>query len=213
VAGQSRGCWPPALLIVGHDPQLGWIADRLTGEPVPIDRGELVCLGYRAVPTSRLGRLLESAKPRTRRRSSHGWQLEWSIHPDDRKAVDAIQLKIKSKMESAKAMGAFATALVTFVLTQAHIYAPRVATVKGGLWAASTVLLIVAAALFFASLFQYDVLLMPIRFWASPAPSERSRRPGWVVSRPPSSSAWVLFQNMMGVFRRSSQRWVCRGSV
>ena len=172
-----------ALLLVGHEPQMGWLANRLTGRPVPLDRGELVCL----------------ARPVGRGR----WRLCWTIHPDDSAAVTVIREKIKSKMDAAKVMGAFITALVTFVLGQflAH---PDAGTGAWVLRVVTVALLLAAAGLFFVSLFFYDSLLMPARFWSARAPRAGDRpAPTWLVARPPSSAAWVLYQNMVRIWNRT----------
>jgi hypothetical protein len=172
-----------ALLIIGHEPQMGWLAHRLTNRDVPVDRGELLCLARSA--------------------DDRHWRLRWTIHPDDRVAAAVIQEKIKSKMDAAKVMGAFITALVTFVLGQflAH------PNVVGGAWILRVVtiaLLLAAASLFFVALFLYDSLLMPSRFWGAGVPRERERRlPGRLVDRPPSSAAWVLYQNMVRIWNRT----------
>jgi hypothetical protein len=116
-------------------------------------------------------------------------------------------------------MGAFITALVTFVLTQ---FIQSTQDIEGPtlvLRALTVALLLAAASLFFVSLFHYDSLLMPPRFWGSSAPKdakEQSRRPirrprdwlvdrspDWLVRRPPSSRAWVLYQNMVRIWNRT----------
>ena len=63
-------------------------------------------------------------------------------------------------------------------------------------------LFFVAVALYLATLYAYDRMLMPIRFWGQTPPPENIRnRPKWLVWRPPSSALWVLYQNMMRVWR------------
>jgi hypothetical protein len=47
----------------------------------------------------------------------------------------------------------------------------------------------------------YDTLLMPRRFW-SESPVGADKRPGWIVERPPSSASWILYQNMLHVWKR-----------
>jgi len=185
-----------ALLIVGHEPQVAWLAHRMTRRPMPIDRGELVCLA---------------------KLSGDRWRLAWTIHPDDRSAVNDIRDKIKSKMDAAKVMGAFITALVTFVLTQFLQHDIDISRTTFVLRALTVGFLLAAASLFFLSLFHYDSLLMPTRFWESSAPRtpdpESWRRdlssPGRLVRRPPSSSAWVLYQNMVRIWNRTFVPAVC----
>jgi phosphohistidine phosphatase SixA len=183
-----------ALLVIGHEPQISWIADYLTQrygwlpprvihQQIPIDRGEVVCLSKSGVNKT--------------------WRLAWSIHPNDKPALAEIREKIKSKMDTAKVMGAFITALIAFTLGQ---FAGKT-DVSGSTWAlrlATILLLFGAGALFFVSLFFYDTLLMPVRFWAQRSPSALSPSPpDWLVARPPSSSAWVLYQNMMRIWMRT----------
>jgi hypothetical protein len=87
--------------------------------------------------------------------------------------------------------GALGVAVLTFLLQE---------RVKGtaGLQTrtASLALLAIGAgtALYFATLFAYDLLLMPTRFWM---PRRRSRRATWVSERPPSPDFWILYQNMI----------------
>src|SRR6185503_1792000 len=53
-----------------------------------------------------------------------------------------------------------------------------------------------------------DTLLIPVRFWGSRAPrtpdpdswKREHPSPDWLIRRPPSSSAWVLYQNMMRIW-------------
>jgi hypothetical protein len=60
-------------------------------------------------------------------------------------------------------------------------------------------LLLAALALYLMTMYAYDRLLMPTRFWAElpPRPSGRPRGGSWLPRRPPSSSAWVVYRNMM----------------
>ena len=184
-----------ALVIIGHEPQMGWLADCMTGRPVPIDRGELICL---------------AKNPGDR------WRLMWAIHPDDRSAASDIRDKIKSKMDAAKVMGAFITALVTFVITQflgttQNPSGVHISTATLILRAATVALLFAAASLFFISLFHYDTLLMPSRFWGSSAPRTQGRWPwpqrrfsrDWLARRPPSSDTLILYQNMTRIWSRT----------
>ncbi|MCW2637456.1 MAG: hypothetical protein JWQ99_3823 [Blastococcus sp.] len=181
-----------ALLIIGHEPQVGWLAHCMTKSPVPIDRGELVCL----VPS---------------RRHKDQWRVAWTIHPDDSSAVTDLREKIKSKMDAAKVMGAFITALVTFVLTAFLQGSRDIGTATWVLRALTVLLLLAAAGLFFVSLFHYDSLLMPPRFWGSSMPKDSDKQPetsnrrsrDWLVRRPPSSSAWILYQNMVRIWNRT----------
>ncbi|HEX6677314.1 MAG TPA: hypothetical protein VF486_20085 [Actinomycetes bacterium] len=201
------------VLVVGNSPQVEWIAEELLERPVAIGRGEIVCIGK---PRRR-----RPWAPRRRR------DLLWTIGPDETSAIDDLLGKIHSKMDTAKFLGTFITALVTFVLGKrfdatratagAAVELPRI---QGGLWAVTIAALGIAALLCYAAVFYYDTLLMPRRFWAPSARpgwfqrhsrfaraarqrgSEPTTRPWWLVQRPPSSAAWVLQQNMMRIWSR-----------
>ena len=41
-----------AILVVGHQPHLGWIAEGVLGRPLPIARCEVVCIAIAAAPSS-----------------------------------------------------------------------------------------------------------------------------------------------------------------
>jgi hypothetical protein len=87
----------------------------------------------------------------------------------------------------------------------------------------SSVALLLAGILYFATMYAYDSLLMPQRFWGERRPQKsRSSQAsgnqpsksmeatplgsgrGWLVARPPSSAAWILYQNMMRIWRNLS---------
>jgi phosphohistidine phosphatase SixA len=172
-----------ALVIVGHDPQMSWLLHHLVAgrrQPragkLPLGRGELAML---AGPPGQL-------------------ELQWVLSPSDEKLIEDLRDKIRSKMDSAKLLGAFLTALLVFAARELAAaqnppsWHPWVA--GGGL-----ALLATATAAYFVTMFLYDGLLMPVRMWPSPRPSSR-RLPRGFVQRPPSSAAWVLYQNMMRVW-------------
>lgn len=201
------------LLVVGHQPQMGWIsgylsADRRLGGgngAVPFSPSEVVCL--RLKPTRQ------------------GWRgsLAWTLTPDDSKALAAVSDKVKGKMESAKLLSAVITLALTALLGAlldttrwARLGEPRAALAglsysgRGAIQLAF-VLLLTALALYLLTMYSYDSLLMPPRFWAEGpqrGPEESSRWPfvdrvvrrrtrgAWLPRRPPSSSAWVVFRNM-----------------
>lgn len=184
-----------ATLVVGHQPQLSWIADELLRThrrvlrqpPVPIDRAGLVCVAL-------------DGESRKRDR------LMWAISFDDKEVAQQVREKIRLKMDTAKLLtGALTLGLtvifgVLFDKEQFNGLGDRRWAVQ-----ASAALLLAAAALYFATMYAYDGLLMPDRFWGERRPSSPSRRfsrsDRWLVARPPSSTAWVLYQNMMRVWR------------
>ncbi len=172
-----------ALVLVGHDPQMSWLLHHLVagrgqsraGE-LPLGRGELAML---AGPSGQL-------------------ELQWVLSPSDDKVIEDLRDKIRSKMDSAKLLGAFLTALLVFAARE------LAATQNAPGWhpwvaGAGLTLLATATATYFVSMFLYDGLLMPVRMWPSRRPSSR-RLPRGFVQRPPSSAAWVLYQNMMRVW-------------
>lgn len=66
--------------------------------------------------------------------------------------------------------------------------------------AIAVLLLVVAAGLFFVTVFAYDKLLMPPELWADGRPRAATGRRN-VAVRPPSGAGWVLFQEMQRVWR------------
>ena len=93
-----------------------------------------------------------------------------------------------------RCFSALGIALLTFLLQKR---AEGAAAPTDG-WAAASLLLIGAGTLLYlATLLAYDRLLMPARYWAGKLPPQDS----WAVRRPPSSAAWVLYQNMMHAWR------------
>jgi hypothetical protein len=170
----------PIMLVVGNDPFLGWVIHHF-GCRVALGRGELAAL-QRRTHAPRWWRSRWWPSP---------WSVCWAIMEGEGTALDSVRDKIRSKMDVAKVFGALGVALLTFLLQE---------RVKGtaGLQTpeASLALLAIGAgtALYFATLFAYDLLLMPTRFWM---PRRRRRRARWVSERPPSSDFWILYQNMI----------------
>ena len=197
-----------AVLVVGHQPQMGWLSSYLSRRrwpswgsgAVPIAASEIACL-----------RLQGTKK---------GWRgpLCWQLVPDDSKNLDAVADKVKGKMESAKLLSAVITLALTALLgvlldtTRWADLASPMATLAGWSYNGQAairvgfILLLAALALYLLTMYYYDRLLMPTRFWA-----ERPDRSGGgvlnrlgmsrvrrarVPRRPPSSSAWVVFRNM-----------------
>lgn len=184
-----------ATLVVGHQPQLSWIADELLRThrrvlrqpPVPIDRAGLVCVAL-------------DGESRKRDR------LMWAISFDDKEVAQQVREKIRLKMDTAKLLTGALTLGLT-VIFGVLFDKDQFEGLGARSWAVqvSAVLLMAAAALYFATMYAYDGLLMPDRFWGERRPASRrrwfNRGRGWLVDRPPSSAAWVLYQNMMRVWR------------
>jgi phosphohistidine phosphatase SixA len=172
-----------AVVLVGHDPQVSWLLHHLAAgrqQPragqLPLGRGELAMLAGRA------GQL----------------ELQWVISPSDDKLIEDLRDKIRSKMDTAKLLGAFLTALLVFAARELAA-AENPPSWHPWVAGAGLALLGTATAAYFVTMFLYDGLLMPVRMWPSPKPSSRQLPRGF-VQRPPSSAAWVLYQNMMRVW-------------
>lgn len=237
----------PGVLIIGHNPQLGWLSNRLhsTTVPakwqpwrrwllagVPVRSSEVVCIavrptgqrsGYQAPAEQPAGarRPTQDTKPASdteNARLPRAWNgyLAWQIVPDDKEAYDDVREKIRSKMETAKLLSAVITLVLTALLAVLldaskwgalnkagtellGIHALR----YGGQAAAKVafVLLLAALGLFMATMYAYDRLLMPSRFWVErPQLNGRDPHGTWLPHRPPGSSAWVIFRNMQRVW-------------
>jgi hypothetical protein len=168
---------------VGNDPLIGWLTAEIVGRPVPVARDELVCLAQ----------------------ADKDWRLLWTISEDGPDEAEAVRAKIKSKMNAAAALGTVIVGLTTFLLQNALQDRPTLFQ-----WLAFAALAS-AAALYFASLFLYDSLQMPVRFWGTrfESPTKRGSATSiWSrfrygkpsVRRPPSSSARLLQSNMLRVW-------------
>jgi hypothetical protein len=175
----SSGC---AVLVVGHQPQLSWLSDWFTRRdrgrrwqpwrsgPVPVAHGEIICLAV-------------AETPRRWWRRSGGWtgHVLWSITPDDKPALADVQEKVKSKMETAKLLSGVITLVVTallgVLLDRAKLDGLGMVTATpfglealrfSGQLAVQIAfgLLMGALGLYLMTMYAYDSLLMPTRFWA-----------------------------------------------
>jgi hypothetical protein len=208
---------PPGILLIGHNPQLSWLAGRLHRRSplarlrpwqawllsAPVRAGEVVCVKV-AIPAD------AATSEEGNTRGPHRWRgdVVWTITPDDGKAYDDVIAKVKSKMETAKQFSSVITLVLTALLVtlqdrtrweflgaqKARVLGLDMVTYSGrGGAQVAFVLLLLALGLFVRTMFVFDQLLMPPRFWAE-RHSRRRRR--WLPARPPSSSAWVVFRNM-----------------
>lgn len=175
---RAAGAGPLVLVVVGHDPRMSWLLDHLIRKhrpPVPaLSHTEMIACEWNEE---------KAAKP------------VWALSPTDKKAEAEVVAKVKSKMDTGKIFAGVLTAVMTFV-------AKNVGELDG--WRETVgligiALLGVAVALYLFTMFWYDRLLMPRRFWAVKAPTDEDRN--LVLMRPPSSSTWVLYQNMQLVWR------------
>jgi phosphohistidine phosphatase SixA len=188
--------WGKAVVVVGHDPQVSWLLHHLVADgswqrsarerglprrhklKLPLTRGELAMLAG----------------------ADGDLVLKCVLSPSDPEAIEQLHEKIKSKMDTAKLLGAFLTALFVFAAKELSgaKSPPGWYPWLAGL---SIAFLAAATAAYFVTMFHYDQLLMPVRFWPSARP--KGQLPRGLVSRPPSSASWVLYQNMMRVWNRS----------
>jgi hypothetical protein len=103
---QARRTDVDAPLVIGNDPLIGWLATKLSRRTAPVSRGELICL--------------------VRKRDRGRWRLLWTISQDGETEAEAIRTKIKSKMNTAAALGTVIVGLTTFLLQEAFKKEPSV---------------------------------------------------------------------------------------
>lgn len=164
-----------------------------TGSATPIEHSGIICIAIEKPKSNRLSQM-------SIRRSS--W-ICWAISNDDAPAADAVREKISRKMDAAKVFGGLLT-LALALIFGIVLDETKLQAVAERRWAvqASVAIYLVAAVLFLSAMDAYDSLLMPQRFWGeTPAgPAKHQRRRRWLVERPPSSAAWILYQNMMRIW-------------
>jgi hypothetical protein len=169
-----------AILVVGHMPQLGWLAEHLLRTrpvwtriidggvpPVALELGEVAAIALTA---------LDQTGP-------NRGHLEWTVGPDQARAIEDLREKIRSKMDIAKLLGGF----MTLVLGGVVLAPGRLGELSRGghRWAVyvAAVSFLIAIGLYLRTMYAYDSLLMPTRFWAQ---SFGRRQPRWLVRRPPT---------------------------
>jgi len=187
MAGPAPDRGEGAALIIGHDPGMSCLLTTLLARNVPRARR------YRDVPGLARAELLGL------RRNGRNWQPVWALTSGADSDIAEIKAKIKSKMDTAKVFGGFVTAVLTFVVGQYATTGPKTpywAAVRG----VSLAALAVAILLYLMTLFWYDRLLMPSRFWGI-LRSSGEDTVSKVLRHPPSSDSWVLYQNMQRTWR------------
>lgn len=175
------------VAVVVNDPLATWLLHELQRAWVPwrmssIAPGELVAL--------------QRCKHKWPRTSTY-YVPHWALTPDGAADVVSIQEKIRSKLSTTAQFGAFLTGLLTFVIDKY----PVGAATRRQAWLRTTCFagLGLGVVLFFVTLFWFDRLLMPARFWGERA-SKRARPTTRFLRRPPSSTGWVLYQNMQRIW-------------
>lgn len=186
-----RPCTSPAngraLVVVGHEPQLSAIAARLLGR---FGHPRRLVTPSAGVSCIRLGAGLRD-RPR----------LLWVIEPSDAATETLLREKVKSKIDVAKVFGSIVTLLLGIVLNAlADANKSQGLQHPGGVQLAAG-LLALALVLYVSSLYAFDSLLMPARYWNSTGRrrNRTDQRPRY-ARRPPSSATLVLQQNMVGVW-------------
>lgn len=183
------------VIAVMHDPPAGWLLHHLADRRRDANRPRLHAPG--SLPLRR-GELVMTIADRC-----GVLRPRWAISPSDEKLFDALREKVRSKMDSAKQLGAFATALLTFAVLGILREGPEDGY-EVIAWAGAGAIAVGVIA-FFAALYRYDELLMPTAMWASTFPKGGLNEPprGGVFTRPPSSSVWVIYQNMQLIWNRA----------
>jgi hypothetical protein len=184
-------------LFVGNDPIVSRLAADLTDTSIALAHSELACLQRRSPSWIRkaAGKIPMVKNPE--------YQLVWTAAPYDDEEVDGIVGKIKSKMTTAASLGTVITGLLVFLLESGS------ETRSWWAWA-SLMLFVGAALLYFVTMFFYDSLSLPSRFWAPGKSAGHRTKPGWLLRslsrirrgrsrllRPPSSTARVLADAML----------------
>lgn len=187
----DQGC-----IIVGNDPQMSWLTACLLGGPDKKGFWRYLWPWFLKTRANRSFSLKPGELAWLERESEEDTPRLWVFSPTDESTTDQLIDKIKSKMNTAKAFGAFLTALLTFAATQAlDAQLSRTFQVVTG---TGFTLLAFAVVLYFLSLFRYDELLMPKRFWSSDPP-DNAKDSGF-IARPPGPDTWVLYQNMIHIW-------------
>jgi phosphohistidine phosphatase SixA len=182
-----------AILVVGHQPLLGLVArewgarlpwSRLV---VPLARGEVACLAGPSPPHS-----VDGGR----------WRLLWTVAPADDTAMEALRVKLQSKMTVASILGSVIGSGLVLLLDGLLAEQERWASPPVALRYGAALSWFLSAWLFLATMYFCDRLLMPTRFWGeAKKPAALHKRPRWLVWRPPGPSAWVVYQNMLRTWR------------
>ena len=201
-AGDANPNTKPVCILVGHQPYLTEIArhlleGNLPGDSLPLDGSEAACL-----------------------RIDGERRLCWLITEKPKDLLTDLKDKIKSKYDVAKFfLGAFV--VNTGLILNAGVWgpdgllhkSPLIDKILAGIAIFAT---LVSLGLTAATLFSYDRLMMPERFWSgSSKPDDKhwwerlltsllgkTTSPAkWSVSRPPSQAQVVLFYEMVHVWK------------
>jgi hypothetical protein len=214
---ESDALLADATVIVLHDPQAAWLVHRLSGRDVPLGHGG--CAWLVRHPTWRT-RLRERLGLPLR-----GWRVWTTIDNESPTLLRDARAKVEVKYKTVGALGAFLTAVLLFL---GERFSDRLgdmdamdrndaSNIEVTLWGIALFAVGLAALLNFAALFEYDRLLMPVRFWAARLPRKgwtgllqhrrasrgtvQTRGPADVVARPPAGSARVTIESAQRIWR------------
>jgi hypothetical protein len=215
---ESDALLADATVIVLHDPQAAWLVRRLSGRDVPLGHGGCAWLVRHPTWRSRLRERLK-LPPRF-------WRVWATIDNEPPALLQDARSKVEVKYKTAGALGAFLTAVLLFLGERLSDRLGDVdsmgrtdaSDIEVALWAVALVAVGLAALMNFAALFEYDRLLMPVRFWAARLPgkgwtaalgrwrasrgSAATRGAADVVARPPAGSARVTIESAQRIWRR-----------
>lgn len=170
----------PAVMLVGHQPSLTEIADKLLAGRLPANVLPLA--------NSEIAGIECGEKPR----------LLWLITDKSDDLRKDLEGKIKSKLDVAKfLLGAMVLNFglyLQFDLWQVNTPVNRL------LLLAAMMSALASLGFTIVTLFSYDRLMMPRAFWGSDQGS--AGPPSWSVRRPPSQDQLVLFYEMTHVWNR-----------
>ncbi|MEU6393639.1 hypothetical protein [Streptomyces sp. NPDC046939] len=152
----ARGPAGNAVLVVGHQPTLGRLADEL------LHAGRHIPLGRTSTPLDPSGIVCVAITGEGARKKA--W-IAWAISYDDAAAAAAVREKITLKMSTAKSFGGLLTIALTVVLG-VLVDSKKVGTLDHRLllFQLSAGLYLLAAGLYIVTMYNYDSLLMPTRF-------------------------------------------------
>jgi hypothetical protein len=182
-----------ALVLVGHEPALGWVLDAWTSSPTPppLESAEIAAF-VRATE------------------SGDQWHLWWVLTPSAAAAIQELREKVSAKMTSVSLLAGFALAVAVDTLLRMDD-ADKTDWARALTYGAAA-LFAVAAVLLVGALLAYDRLMMPPRFWSSRRPgTSRFRWPrhhptdplgAATVWRPPSSAGWVIYQETVRIWHQ-----------
>ena len=175
-----------ALLVAGHQPALGWLCRLLTA------RFPSFLMARRVLPLRQSEAACLQLTPKLR--------LTWAIAGDDRKTSEQLREKIKSKMDAAKLLAGFASAVIGLLFRDIAAAAsnPQNRTELIYIAVASVV---ASLALSFGAFLSYDRLLMPPLFWSGRPATLRELVNKTTLVRPPTQTHWLLYDSMIRIWR------------